>query len=75
MCKRGKKGAQLREEKLPSIFGAGDLGSSSACLRVHNALEQTAGLPLLLSPRGEQVSCVGGCPTLSEPPDLARAYQ
>lgn len=44
---------------MPSVFGARDLGSSSALLCIHNGLEQSAGLPLRSFFRAEQSSCVG----------------
>lgn len=44
---------------MPSVFGAGDSGSSSAFLCVHNGLEQTAGLSFFHLSGVEQSSCVG----------------
>lgn len=56
-CVRGERSSAERGT-LPSIFGAGDLGSSSVFLHVRNGLEQTAGPSLLHLSGVEQSSCV-----------------
>lgn len=57
-CVEGER-SSARREKLPSVFGAGDSGSSSAFLHVHNGLEQTAGLSFFHLSGVEQSCCVG----------------